>query len=176
MAVARALGTRRATRHTGRKSALLENCVGALHLIGFRCYDSHGEFEKATSTGDRYVIRNYPHASLYGTGGKKEALIVAPPSRGFIEDEGGEVRIIVEAKYQDSSGSVDEKLPYIWHSLLVSEVPNWIAILDGRYWKSARGKAAVSWLKNQGSPDGRTLRVTDQRGFIEMAKSLWNAA
>lgn len=167
---------RKPGRQTGRQSSLLENCVGALHLIGFRCYDSLGEFEKASSTGDRYVIRNYPHASLYGTGGKKEALIVAPASDGFIEEEGGEVRIIVEAKYQESSGSVDEKLPYIWHALLVSEVPNWVVILDGKYWKTNRGKAAVLWLKGHDSPEGRRLRVTDQRGFIEMARSLWNAS
>lgn len=166
----------RKKRQTGRQSSLLEQSVEALHMLGFQIYGSLGQFEKAQVVGDRYVIRNHPHTSLYLTAGKKEALIVARPSNGFIPDGGGWVRIVVEAKYQDTSGSVDEKLPYIWEAFLISEIPNWIVILDGRYWKSTRGKAAVTWLRAHQSPPGRWFQVTDRMGFVRLATEAWGAA
>jgi len=170
-----------AKRQTGGKSQLLEHAVDTLHMVGFQIYRSYGEFQKAEVVGDRYVVRNHPHPSLYCTGGKKEALVVAPPDGGFIAvDE--QVRIIVEAKYQDTSGSVDEKLPYIWEAFLVSDVPNWVVILDGKYWRTARGKAAVAWLKGRAEGYGSDDRedgvfvVTDRVGFISLARKTWGAA
>ena len=166
----------RKRRQTGGKSQLLEHAVDTLHMVGFQIYRSYGEFRKAQVVGDRYVIRNYPHVSLYGTAGKKEALIVADASGEFALDDEDRVRIVVEAKWQQTSGSVDEKVPYIWEAFLASEVPNWIVIIDGQAWKSARGKAAVAWLKGRVCPEGRSFIVTDRTGFITFARETWGAA
>lgn len=163
-------------RKTGGKSALLENCVDSLHLIGFQVYQSSSSFGRAQVVPAKYIIRCFPHESLYGTPGKKEALIVAPDGVAFFKpDDEGNVRVILEAKWQESSGSVDEKLPYIWEAARVSPVKNWVVVLDGRYWKTGRGKAAVGWLVARSADhDGdHRLHVVDRRGFYELADRAW---
>lgn len=166
---------RRTTRQTGGKSVLLEQCVESLHLLGFQVYDSAGSYKRATVVPPRYVIRSFPHESVYGTPGKKEALIVAPNGVSYFAlDEGGNARVILEAKWQETSGSVDEKFPYIWEAFCLSPVKNWVIVLDGKYWKTGRGKAAVGWLRSKApGPAGRRLHVVDRKGFIELAGLAW---
>lgn len=166
-------------RQTGGKSALLEHTVDALHMLGFQIYRSRSEFDKAQVVPQRYVIRNYPHLSLYGTRGSKEALISAPATNGFVVDDGANARIVVEAKWQEAAGSVDEKFPYVWEAFLASDVPNWIVVVDGPYWKTARGKAAVAWFKDRAddeTPPGRSFHLTDRMGFNRLARDWWGAA
>jgi hypothetical protein len=166
-----------AKRRSG-KPALLEDCVQSLELLGFHEF-TNGSFKRAEVINARYIIRGYSHLSLYGTRGSKEALIVAPTESGcFILDEDGIARIIVEAKWQETSGSVDEKLPYIWEAFLVSPIRNWIVVLDGRYWKTDRGKAAVAWLTSRArfAPEGRQMHVVDRRAFRDLARRAWGRA
>lgn len=168
--------TPRRRRRTSGKSQLLEHGVNTLHALGFQVYDGYPQFKKATVVPARYVIRNYPHESIYGTPGRKEAYIVAPPSAGFICDETGNVRILIEAKWQESSGSVDEKMPFVWQSFLESDIPNWIVIMDGGAWKTTRGKNVVAWMRTRVAPEGRSWHVTDHREFIHLATATWGAA
>lgn len=163
------------SRHTSGKSQLLENGVNTLHALGFQVYASHPQFKKALVTPQRYVIRNYPCPSIYGTLGRKEALIVAPPSNGFVTSTDGQVRILVEAKWQEASGSVDEKMPFVWQSFLESDVPNWVVIMDGANWRTPRGKAVVDWMKRREPPEDRRWYVTDAKGFIHLATDTWGA-
>lgn len=166
---------KRATRGSNGKSALLEDCVGSLHLLGFQTYPSNRDFQRAKVIPERYVVRNVPHQTLYGTPGRKEAFVVAPDGRGFFApDEDGAARIIIEAKWQGRSGSVDEKFPHVWEAFLASPVANWIIVIDGPFWKTTRGKAAVAWLSSKaGLFEGRTLRVVDRKGFIDLAMQAW---
>lgn len=168
--------TPRRRRRTSGKSQLLENGVNTLHALGFQIYDGYPQFKKAAVIPPRYVIRNYPHTSIYGTPGRKEAYIVAPASVGFTCDEHGAVRILVEAKWQESSGSVDEKMPFVWQSFLESDIPNWIVIMDGAAWRTKRGQKVVEWMKGRQAPEGRQWYVTDARGFIHLATSTWGVA
>ena len=59
--------------------------------------------------------------------------------------------LIIEAKWQQAAGSVDEKYPFTVFNILKIGVPT-IIILDGDGYK----KSAMEWLKKQASPD-RTL-------------------
>lgn len=153
----------KASRKTGARSQLLEHCVRSLQLLNFQIYEGQGHFESASIRPGRYVICNYPHSSLYGTPGRKEGYIVA-----------GDEAYIMEAKYQDSSGSVDEKLPYIWMAFLASPVPNWLAVLDGNYWsKDARALRGKAWLKQQAVPEGREFHVFSRTEFINWAHKKW---
>lgn len=131
-------------------------------MIGFQVYDSQPQFRKATVISGRYVIKGYSHLSLYGTKGRKEAFIHAD-----------EADWIVEAKWQEASGSVDEKLPYIWEAFLASPVRHWIVVLDGRYWKTGRGAMAVTWLTGRSPEPGRRFIVADRKKFIDFAKQEW---
>jgi hypothetical protein len=151
------------SRKTGARSQLLELSVRSLQLVNFQIYDSIGHFRSATVTPARYVICNYPHESLYGTSGRKEGYIVAD-----------EDRYVLEAKYQDSSGSVDEKLPYLWMSFLASPVPGWIAVLDGNYWtRNARALEARAWLARQSVPEGREFHLFNRTGFMTWVRGKW---
>ena len=151
------------SRKTGARAQLLEVTVEGLHLIDFQIYESYGSYEAAEIRRSRYVIRNYPHPSLYGTPGRKEALIVA-------DDE----QYILECKYQDSSGSVDEKLPYLWMAFLVSPVPGWLIVFEGNYWnRDSRGLRAKTWLKHQQPPEGREFHVFTRKEFNQWARGKW---
>ena len=87
----------------------------------------------------------------------------------------GLIRIVIEAKYQDGSGSVDEKLPYVWLSFLQSDVHNWVVLLDGRFWRDKRGKKAADWLRERAVevPVGRTFAVLTPREFIDLVARTW---
>jgi hypothetical protein len=60
--------------------------------------------------------------------------------------------LIIECKWQESSGSVDEKYPFIKENIEKTGVPT-IVLIDGDGYK----KQAFDWLKKQASPN-RSLR------------------
>src|SRR5260370_20441379 len=153
-------------RHS--RSQLLEACIDSLHALNFQIYASYAVFKGAEIVSPRYVIRNFPHASPYGTPGKKEGLAVsAEAAPGYFQSDDDGVRVVVEAKFQDSSGSVDEKIPFIWEGFLDSPILNWVVVFYGRYWKTGRGREAVKWLKaraDKGLP-GRQMHVVNREGL-----------
>jgi PD-(D/E)XK nuclease superfamily domain len=154
-------------KNTRRKSDELEVCCNSLQLIGFEKFENK-QFKKLTTADrpGRYVVRDYPQQSLYGTAGKKE---------GFVWD--GEKEWIIEAKVQDVSGSVDEKIPYIFEAFLISPILNWIIVYNGNYWAHhKRGIAVIQWLKcraAQATPDGREFHVFSRAEFITFAQRRW---
>jgi len=159
---------RRKTNTTAR-SRLLENAINGLQHLNFELYKNTKEFEQAKQTGilpDRYIIRNYPHLSYCGTPGRKEA---------YIFDRS--VEYIFEAKYQNTSGSVDEKLPSIWRNFLKSPVPNWIVWFDGNFWlNTERAQAAIADLRQiaKECPAGRRFDIcATDRDWIELTKKLF---
>ncbi len=62
--------------------------------------------------------------------------------------------LVIECKWQQSSGSVDEKYPFLLHNIIKADVPT-IILLDGGGYK----KKAVEWLKDQVSPDRALIGV-----------------
>ena len=138
----------------GGRGQLLEQCVHGLKLRNINSY-SRTDFAKLKTVPDTYVVLNYPHLSLYGTSGRKEAYI-----------KFGGREYILETKLQDGSGSVDEKLPHVWECFLRSSVPNWIVVFDGRYWKSdLRGNAALTWFREFVEERRRLHNVPEERKF-----------
>jgi PD-(D/E)XK nuclease superfamily protein len=167
-------GKKPVTRNTATGGLLLENSVNHMHALNFQVYDSLDRFRRAVIIPDRYVIRNYPQQTIYNTRGKKEAYIVsASPTVDFSPDHDGMTRVLVEAKHQRTSGSVDEKIPFVWASFLESDVPNWVLIMDGPYWKTTRGLAVVAWAMKQVAPQGKTWHVTNAKGFVLLTTRNW---
>ena len=139
-------------RKTARKRhQIVEQAVNVLKAFAFKVY-SFSEFKALTYPPESYVIRECPHASLYGTPGRKE---------GYIHYKG--VGYIFEAKTQDTGGSVDEKIPYLVFAFLASPIPNWIVYFYGEYWsETLRGQAIVEWLRQEAKkqcPDGRHFYI-----------------
>lgn len=143
-------------KNTARRARLLENGIHALRLRGFKVFDGIAAFRKYRKQNEmlppRYILAPFPCETLYGTHGRKESLIHC--------DERGD--FIFEAKYQDDSGSVDEKAPYLWECFLISP-QNWIVWFDGNWFvKDQRGRAVVGWLKRRAgerSTAGRSMHV-----------------
>lgn len=94
---------------------------------------------------ERIVIKNYPFTTIYGSLGHTEYLIIQ-------RKEGRERRVRVEAKWQQCSGSVDEKLPYTWLSAAQAyEESEIVLVIDGEGFRSGARewivqKAEEKWL------------------------------
>lgn len=143
-------------------SALLEASVDWLTAVSFEKHNSYPDFVRNGGDDIRSIVCGWPEIGLYGTAGRKERyLIDRIPRQGgpFVIDPDDTVRVIIEAKFQATSGSVDEKLPFVFASACVSDTPNWVVIAAGAHWQSQRGQAAIAWLKAQPVAEGRRFYV-----------------
>jgi hypothetical protein len=88
------------------------------------------------SYGEDILLRDVPYTSIYGHKGKTEFL--AQSTRLSLA-------VRIECKWQQSSGSVDEKFPYLYLNCIFAMPEDFIIIvLDG----GGAKPLAVSWLKN----------------------------
>ena len=115
-----------------------------LHIIlkpffedaGFKVFTESELQKEASKNGleslSKYVIKNAKYQTIYNEGGKTEFVIVA-----------ADRRIRVEAKYQASPGSVDEKYPYMLLNGIYKYPENEIIfVVDGDGYKPG----ARQWL------------------------------
>jgi PD-(D/E)XK nuclease superfamily protein len=135
---------------TNRSGKPLEYISEQLAHCGFQEING-AQFSKIDVFPNRYVRTNVPYITIYGTKGFHEILIVTSEQNGFhflADDIDKLIKIIVECKFQSTSGSTDEKIPYILETFKNSNVRNWILVLDGAWWiKTDRGKAVVNYVK-----------------------------
>ena len=68
--------------------------------------------------------------------------------------------LIIESKWQQSSGSVDEKYPFLFFNIMKTEVPT-IVLLDGGGYKPT----AMKWLKGQVNLQGALIGVWNMVEF-----------
>lgn len=68
--------------------------------------------------------------------------------------------LIIECKWQQSNGSVDEKYPFTVYNILKIGVPT-IILLDGKGYK----RQAMEWLKSQAHPSKALIGVYDMSEF-----------
>jgi hypothetical protein len=84
----------------------------------------------------RKVILDAPYASIYGHAARIEFLLLVPGQR-----------ILIEVKRQRTSGSTDEKLPYVYANaeLNIGFGQEFVLIMDGDGWKDG----AVRWIRER---------------------------
>lgn len=151
------------TSHGGQ---ILEQVIGALKLRRFaiRSFDPK-EKEKGglafENENHRWLIRNYPYTTMFGTPGRREWFLDAPEWTGQLE-----------CKFQNGSGSVDEKMVYLVETLCRSQITSLALVHGGRFWtEKERGRAVIKWLKNEAESVkhhyGKTLLVLDMNGFFD---------
>ncbi len=68
--------------------------------------------------------------------------------------------LIVECKWQQVAGSVDEKYPFLIYNIIKTGIPT-IVLMDGAGYK----KSAMEWLKDQVSPDRALIGVWNMMEF-----------
>lgn len=93
----------------------------------------HKDWVKTQDRTKKYLLTNVPYTSMYDTQCRTEFSIITPNRD-----------IRVECKWQQVSGSVDEKFPYLYynavHHFPEKEV---ILLIDGNGYK----KKALEWLQ-----------------------------
>lgn len=108
---------------------------------------SHGDdADNLDMFASKIVVRNVPYTSLYGCTSRSE-FVVTEFNR----------KVRIECRWQESSGSVDEKYPYLLRNAIECMPESEILILLGG--NGARNEA-VSWLKREAG------KVTAKRIFV----------
>lgn len=116
-----------------------EDCVRILEGLGFSRRDGSKWVDGPSLPGlcRRIVVTQVPHPGLYGQDSTSDFLILAEGNPKF--------RVLCEAKWQQSSGSVDQKFPYMVEDAKLSGEANIMFVIDGRGFRSG----AIAWLKRK---------------------------
>jgi len=138
---------------TGNK---LEKFVAAaLQGCGYKEFWNHKAqafANRKTIGGKQYLTQLPAGDTIYETMRKCDFLVINRDK--FTND------LIIECKWQQSSGSVDEKYPFLLFNIIRTGIPT-VVLLDGGGYKPA----AMKWLKEQVNPKGALIGVWDMAEF-----------
>jgi hypothetical protein len=102
---------------------------------GFEILGYSGWLKNPEAYGTELLLKNVPFVTIYGHKGNTEFLLVS---------EKYNLRIRIECKWQQSNGSVDEKLPYLYlNTIEAMPEKNIMILIDGEGFKVG----AKAWLK-----------------------------
>lgn len=147
-----------------RSGRVLENVVETIYRSHGYEITQYAEFAKdpAKYTGKRLLLRHAPYTSIYGHAAVSEFLALAPSG----------ARVRIECKWQQSSGSVDEKFPYVYLNAVEAMPEEHVIILvDG----GGAKPNAVAWLKRAAENGlyqagrGKTIQVMGLTEFTAWA-------
>lgn len=116
-------------------NTLESTVIATLTSKGFTVV-SHKEYIKHPEHfGQEVLLLNVPFTTMYGHSGKTEFLL---------SSERHQLKIRIECKWQQSSGSVDEKIPYLYLNCIENMPEQKIfIIMDG----GGAKQGAIAWLK-----------------------------
>ncbi|MGB3671916.1 MAG: PD-(D/E)XK nuclease superfamily protein [Phormidesmis sp.] len=122
-----------AANHQGK--ILERTVVPTFESHGFEIVAYSAWIKKPANYGTELLLKNVPYTTIYNQKGRTEFLA---------KSERFELNVRIECKWQQSSGSVDEKLPYLYLNCIES-MPEMdiIIIADGGGMKPG----AIPWLK-----------------------------
>ena len=146
--------------------AVLENSVErALHKRGYVLVGDNllrkqrlEQLLTATYRPKRYSKQVEVGTGIYGTDLHVDFYIIGSPSYNS--------GLIIECKSQQSSGSVDEKLPYLNLNIQLYPAPT-IVLIDGTGIK----QGALDWLKKQVGANQNLLAVHNLSSFLTWANN-----
>ncbi|MCL5125197.1 MAG: 4-diphosphocytidyl-2C-methyl-D-erythritol kinase [Deltaproteobacteria bacterium] len=117
-------------------STLEKTIVGTLVSKGFQLVAYRDYTKSPQSYGEELLLRNVPFITIYGHNGTTEFLLKSKKYN---------LNIRIEAKWQQISGSVDEKYPYLYLNC-IEAMPesDIIIVIDG----GGAKQGAVNWLRN----------------------------
>lgn len=129
--------------------------------LEFEIYTDN-QVKKLEEFPDKFVIRNSSYKTIYKQKGR---------STFYVIDMTKNIRMRIEIKIQNTSGSVDEKFPYLYLNAATSHDADVLIILDGGGYKYS----AKQWLENKieekwlitGDKEIKLLNVVDGLKYIE---------
>ena len=101
--------------------------------------------------GRELLLRHVPYTTIYGHPGYTEFLL---------KSQHYDLNIRIECKWQQSSGSVDEKFPYLYLNCIEAMPENQIIIIAGG---GGTKEGAIPWLKRAVSEKLYTTASTPQK-------------
>ena len=135
---------------------ILEKQVQSLFLEkGFEIEMYSKWIKNKDKYGDELLLKNVPFTSIYKHNARTEFLVISKKNN---------FRIRIECKWQQSSGSVDEKLPYLFlNAKDCMPEKDVMIIIDGKGWK----EGAIPWLKESaGNHSEKNIMVFSLTEFI----------
>lgn len=142
--------------HANKTGGNLEQFIeNALHRHGYTLFPDHKKqlFDNRDVVGGKqYGTHIYVGKTIYETKRYVDFLVINKEK--FPEG------LIIECKWQQSAGSVDEKYPFLVHNIVRLAVPT-IILLDGGGYKPA----AKLWLLEQAGKDRALIGVWDMSEF-----------
>lgn len=130
----------------------VENALRDNGYTEFWNHKAHA-FENRNAIGGKQYLKQLPIGpSIYETPRKCDFLVI---NREKFRDD-----LIIECKWQQSSGSVDEKYPLLLFNILKTGIPT-VVLLDG----SGYREAARKWLLEQVHPKGALIGVFTMAEF-----------
>ena len=144
-----------------------ERSLAFLKAVGFADIKASHE---SVYVGDKYFITQCPYLTPYDKyaekplGSKVDAVIVS-----------GNDRIMVEVKYQNDTGTVDEKWPFIFACFAANaSATEYVLLHDGEWWNRNRGAAIVKWglaeAKAFEHRHGKKVHVINFEGWCEFVR------
>lgn len=122
---------------------------------GYQLFWNHRDqiFENRKSLGGKqYAKQVNVGATVYGSVRSADFLVI---NKDLFPDG-----LIIECKWQQSGGSVDEKYPFLVVNIMKTGVPT-VVLIDGGGYK----KSALEWLKNQVDPQRALIGVYTMSEF-----------
>lgn len=113
----------------------------------------------STTCPKRYARQVYMGLGIYSTDIYVDFYII-----GSVANSSG---LIIECKWQNSSGSVDEKLPYVNLNIQHCYPAPALVLIDG----GGMNSGAINWLKTQVNTNKNLLAVYDLSSFIAWANN-----
>lgn len=121
---------------TGRLlEKLVESYIESLCIpaVPYKKWITDSDYYPKNSEG--LLLSNVPYTSIYGGNSRGE----------FVLSMDGKPDVRIECRYQNSKGSVDEKLPFLFETAWAFEESVVVLIVEGNGYK----KGAKPWLKNK---------------------------
>lgn len=120
---------------TGSGNVLEQTVKGTFQAKKFKVVQYRDWKKSPEKYGAELLLLRAPYETIYKHKGVTEFLL---KSKKYNKD------IRIECKWQQVSGSVDEKLPYLYLNVISCPEKEIAIIIDGDGWK----KGAIEWLRN----------------------------
>lgn len=143
---------RKAQKTGNRLENFVEEILREKGYVEFWNHKAHAFANRKAIGGKQYLKQLPIGPSIYGTPRKCDFLAI---NREIFDDD-----LIIECRWQQTSGSVDEKYPKLLFDILKTGIPT-VVLLDGEGYRPA----AKKWLEEQAHPKSALIGVWTMAEF-----------